>query len=389
MEATRQYSLQDGNDLMDITMQADDQEVIAQGQQITIEEQPVPLRRRAHQQRVPKKLVTDASTTLRNTDLANQNADYLMNMAQASKQKQQNKQQTLAKKNAEFWVLGQGIGSVGVGLGAKRDTHPLSAFAGAALFNTLCGETETAETSQLESPGPNKAQVSPGIGLGLTPGRAGTADVEVGRDAPASLLDEHSSQMPWNISASLQSSRFRLGSVGEASARGESASLLARLRRGRLTSASPLAGRGYLEGSEQWGSVAGGEDELDAREIAAYLEGELATDHEDISILSRRVSMLGHAAVQLDREGANFLEFLTERMDEVEGDKVLRFADLLPPGSTSAVIATQGLMNVLTLANEGLLRVKQEKSEDLGDGPWGKRYLYGHILMRLEGGLGA
>lgn len=371
------------NDMMDTIMQ-DNQYVVLPQEQAAAEEQATAPPRRAYQQRVRKTLPTDGSTTLRNTDLANSNSNYLANMAEARRQKQQNKQQTIVKKNADFWVLGSGIGSVGVGLGANDYPHPLSIFSGTELYKSLCGEPEPLETPE-ETPETKKNQPSPGIGLGLSPPREGGADVEFAREAPASLLDEHSSQMPWNITASLQSSRFRLGSVGDLSMRGDSGSLLTRIRRGRLTSASPLAGRGYLESSDGLGRITGADDELDAREIAAYLEGELATDHEDISVLSRRASVLERAVKQLDLESVNFFEFLAGCVEDGGDKKTLRFSELLPPESTSAAVATQGLMNVLTLATKGLLRVKQEKYEDFGEEAWGERYRYGEILLRMEG----
>lgn len=377
---------QDGireNDMMDTIMQDNQHDVLPQ-EQAAAEEQSTAPPRRAYQQRVRKTFPTDGSTTLRNTDLANSNSNYLANMAEARRQKQQNKQQTFVKKNADFWVLGSGIGSVGVGLGANDYPHPLSIFSGTELYKSLCGEPEPLETPE-ETPETRKNQPSPGIGLGLSPPREGGADVEFAREAPASLLDEHSSQMPWNITASLQSSRFRLGSVGDLSMRGDSGSLLTRIRRGRLTSASPLAGRGYLESSDGLGSFTGADDELDAREIAAYLEGELATDHEDISVLSRRASMLERAVKQLDLESVNFFEFLAGCVEDGGDKKTLRFSELLPPELTSAAVATQGLMNVLTLATKGLLRVKQEKYEDFGEEAWGERYRYGEILLRMEG----
>ncbi|KAJ6151198.1 hypothetical protein N7470_007792 [Penicillium chermesinum] len=340
----KEQDIRHGDEGMDITMQDADQDIL---QKLPAEEAPIAPLRRARQQRARKLIATDDSTTLRNTDLANANNNYLTNMALARQQKQLNKQQTVIKKNAEFWVLLHGIGSVGVGLGADSDMHPLSAFSGTALYEALCGEPAS-DGPQVVSPG-NKLIGNPGLEIGPSPPR--DADVEVARDAPASLPDEHSSQMPWNITASLQSSRFRLGS-----------------------------GEGQLGGRQS----ARMDDELEARDIAAYLEGELATDNEDISVLSRRISALGRAAALLDRESANFFEFLRGRLEEADGGQ-LCFSELLPPGSTSAVVATQGLMDVLTLATKGLLKVEQDEYEDTGEGFWGKRYRDGEIRLRLGG----
>jgi hypothetical protein len=87
--------------------------------------------------RAPKIQASDNRTELRNTELANFNNDYVQNMASASKQKYQNKLPTQAKKNAAFWVFGQGIGSVGLGLGASRVQHPLRRFSGEELYDVL------------------------------------------------------------------------------------------------------------------------------------------------------------------------------------------------------------------------------------------------------------
>lgn len=84
-----------------------------------------------------KTMLADSRIALRNTDLAQWNNEYLQNMAGASKQKHQNKLPTLSKRNAAFWVLGQGIGSVGVGLGASREPHPLKYFSGDDLYASL------------------------------------------------------------------------------------------------------------------------------------------------------------------------------------------------------------------------------------------------------------
>lgn len=95
-----------------------------------------------HQRRRASRVMSlDRQIGLRNTDLAQWNNEYLHNMAAASKQKRQNRLPTQAKKNAALWVFGQGIGSVGVGLGTTRIPHPLQRFSGDELYTTLCDET--------------------------------------------------------------------------------------------------------------------------------------------------------------------------------------------------------------------------------------------------------
>jgi hypothetical protein len=87
--------------------------------------------------RIPKAVATDSQTALRNTELAQHNNEYVQNMAAALHQKLKNKMPTQAKKNAVFWVFGQGIGSVGVGLGTSHVQHPLHFFSGETLYASL------------------------------------------------------------------------------------------------------------------------------------------------------------------------------------------------------------------------------------------------------------
>lgn len=93
--------------------------------------------------KVARILVVDERNQLRNADLAQSNYQYLENMAAASKQKEQYKILVQAKKNAAFWVFGQGIASVGVGLGISRVEHPLSCFSGEQLFDIIQGENSS------------------------------------------------------------------------------------------------------------------------------------------------------------------------------------------------------------------------------------------------------
>jgi meiotic recombination protein REC8 len=235
-------------------------------------------------------------------------------------------------------------------------------------------------------------------------------DVEMGRDAPSSLFDDHSLQMPWNITASIQSSRHghRYGSVSELSSRARNGSIGPRARgRQRLTSASPLAGHGYRAGQERLSSMELLGDFGDDLDLTRYLEGELATDRETIgSISSRRNTALKCVALTLDRESLNFLDFIKSKLevsaDDDEGSVggspgstlsgtistktgQTTFATLLPLASTTRAVATQGLMNLLTLATKGVVDVHQGPYVDESTDGLGVRYRYGEILLRLSG----
>ncbi|KAJ5946092.1 hypothetical protein N7454_002931 [Penicillium verhagenii] len=359
------------------------------------ETQSVMERQARQYNRVIRPINSDDIISLRNTDLARWNNEYLTNMALASKQKQQNKIQNNVKKNGGFWVFGQGIGSVGIGLGAAHANHPLKCFSGDELYDAVCGITKPSTTEkEARKSGDGGDEDEDQQRRAQAKGKGSQLDSEIGRHAPPSLMDEHSSQMPWNL-ASAQSSRVgRLGSLSELSRKfgiGDSSLRGSGFRQGRLTSASPLAGRGYRDHYDSLPLL--GESGLEGLdedlEISRYLEAELAVDKEDITVLSRRTSAMDRVASQLDQESMNFFDFIRDMMmvgkDGESLGQEMAFSDLLPPGKTSRTVATQGLMNLLTLATKGVLTVSQEPYHDDGVGGWGKRYDYGEIFMRMEG----
>ncbi|KAJ5571567.1 hypothetical protein N7535_005227 [Penicillium sp. DV-2018c] len=347
--------------------------------------------------RRPKEIISDDATGLRNMTLAQWNNEYVANMIQAAKQKQQNKISALSKKNAAFWVFGQGFGSVGNGLGVDREPHPLKFYSGEELFEAIGG--------YLEETGRKRKSDDKDLERRRVRARDEQADhlsreninrlnmeAEIGRDAPSSLFDDHSSQMPWNITASIQSSRQRqrVGSVSELSSQG-------RKGRGRLTSASPLAGHSYLGGQDQMVLDLGEfGDDLD---LTRYLEDELATDRERISSLSpSNRSAIERVKASLDRESLNFIDFMKSKMDVVKDGarnasqspvagrvRQTTFASLLPPENTTRAVATQALMNVLTLATKGVLHIRQDGYIDESTVEHGVRYRYGEIHLKLSG----
>ena len=358
---------------------------------------------RTRRVRRPKEIISDDSTALRNMTLAQWNNEYVANMIQAQKQKQQNKIPTISKKNAAFWVFGQGIGSVGVGLGMDHELHPLNLYSGEDLFEAVGGYPQRKRGKRSvdddeQSEGRRvRARDEQAEHLSRENIDRLNMEVEVGRDAPSSLFDDRSSLMPWNITASIQSSRQRprFGSVSELSSQG-------RKPRSRLTSASPLAGRSYR-----------GQDHLDLEllgdfgddlDLTRYLEGELATDRENICSLSpSKCSAIERAKSTLDQESLNFIEFMKTKMGTANDGKAgnaqspnsntsspfatrlgqTTFASLLPPGSTTRAVATQALMNVLTLATKGVLHIHQDGYIDEST-EWAVRYRYGEIFLRLE-----
>lgn len=92
--------------------------------------------------RAAKKAHADQRTELQNKDLGDWSNEYLNNMADLAKAKEQKRSTAQAKKNAAFWILGQGIGAVQVNFGDDRDPHPLAVFSGQALLDALTGPTD-------------------------------------------------------------------------------------------------------------------------------------------------------------------------------------------------------------------------------------------------------
>ena len=97
-----------------------------------------------HRPKAAKFLTMDVTQELRNADLAQWNSGYLQNMLVAGHVKQQHKLPSQSKKNASFWVVGNGIGGVGSGLGTTKMQSPLDMFAGDKLMEALTGVEGTA-----------------------------------------------------------------------------------------------------------------------------------------------------------------------------------------------------------------------------------------------------
>lgn len=95
-----------------------------------------PLRRAQRQLRV---IPADPMIELRNSDLQRMNTDYLANMAEAAAVRDVRRAPVLARRNAEHWVLGVGIGGIGPGIGAAQIPGPLSIFQGTQLLDLLTG----------------------------------------------------------------------------------------------------------------------------------------------------------------------------------------------------------------------------------------------------------
>ncbi|KAL8808536.1 MAG: hypothetical protein Q9182_000087 [Xanthomendoza sp. 2 TL-2023] len=370
----------------------------------------------ARQQRKPrgrKVLPSDPTQELRNSDLAQWHNDYLANMENAKKAKLHKKASATAKHNAASWVFGAGIGGVGLGRGPSQLKGPLAdMFAGDALMQALTGNSTSAagkkrsqSGSEADGTDAEERRVRMREGeeeFGRTPGfhledddtlaLLGNEAIELGRHEQPAMED--SLQMPWNRSASARESRY--GSVGRGQGFGSSIGGFTASggrpsslpvvggpgsmdrRASRITSASPLVGRGQERSSDL--------------EIPQFDENELLGG-PSTSVAGDEFQLLGPAAAvdtqtaaqsqwmraTLDTESNNFLDFVKDEISgkvppiNEAGDEASQaaaapssvfFEQLLPPTQNSKVVAAQAFLHVLALATKGMLEVEQ--NEDYG-----------------------
>lgn len=332
--------------------------------------------------RLRKTLPLDAETTLSSTDLKTWGENYGVRMREELLRKQSMKLVALARKNAEHWVLEAGT-LLGQGM-----RGPLDMFTGAKLLEAFAG-VKLLPTGQKR---PRDEVVSPGSGRRVR-ARAGPSSdeiargvqdeddimplnyddtIEQGREAPTPLDERHmSSILPWNQSAGSRRPTDVHPTSGSAGAGGPLLNILPR-RGSRLTSASPLLGRGPLVGEIDDFQLAGsdvamagltGEEEFELFGPAAQVDTQTAQQTQ----WQRRV---------LGAESANFLDFVRNEIDAADQrrdeaalgddeDEILSgsisFQDLLAPDSNSRIVAAQALLHVLALGTKNMLKVAQRE----------------------------
>ncbi|KAF1963147.1 hypothetical protein CC80DRAFT_487544, partial [Byssothecium circinans] len=344
-----------------------------------------PSRRKKRAARV---LSADKTVELRNKDLADWNANYLDNMKQASRHKNQLLLAQQAKKNAEHYVWGAGIGGIGARLSGVTRLTPFDMFTGDHLFELFTGinrhgvagkkhdrDSGIDDVTQEEARRVRQrmGEFEEQIGLGLEDDVMFIPDgdeVELPREAPSALDDKQLfSAMPWNITASIRGS----SAIAKSGRVGAPSSLPGARRGTRIISASPLHGRG------QPGEL---------QPLEGYDEGEGSFD--DFGGFAGFSSELPEAALAqptirvqeaLSAEGENFITFVVDAIEE-KRDRVqaaqepisdvlqadvaadiheVSFEELIPPGENNKMIASQALMMTLTLGTKGLLKVRQEE----------------------------
>ncbi|KIX93747.1 uncharacterized protein Z520_10653 [Fonsecaea multimorphosa CBS 102226] len=364
--------------------------------------------------RTVKAIRPDRQTELSNRDLNEWNQNYLANMVAASRTRQTHLARFQAQKNAEFWILQQGLGNVASRFGDDRVAHPFTVFSGQSLWDMLTGglehgkkrsrssslvADEREDDRRVRARTTSEGEVARGIdderlpyadedGL-LFQGDDLDVEAEIGRQGPPSLPDQLSG-LPWNISGSRQSSAQPMGS-GIISRLGSSIGGLhggmelgppSALSR-RLTSASPLFGRGLAslsrhssQGPFDTSRVTSNED--DFADLDARLGGDIDPDFElggpFVNVDTQTAAQSQWVAATLDTEADNFLSFVNTKIQEKaeeqgvieEGENAgqarkIMLDELLPPSQHSQIVGAQALLHILALTTKGLLEVYQAR----------------------------
>ncbi|CAO2651005.1 Nn.00g093020.m01.CDS01 [Neocucurbitaria sp. VM-36] len=345
-----------------------------------------PMRRK---RRTARALPTDATIELRNKDLADWNTNYLQNMKAATRLKLKNRAGPQAKKNAEYFVWGSGIGGIASRMSGAKGSNPFDMFIGDNLFELVTGmnrkmvagrkhdrdsgiDDATQEESRRvrQKTGESEEQIGHGLeedGFFV----AGGDEVELPREAETALDDQYLfSAMPWNISASIRGS----SAVPRSGRTGIIGSVDQSKRGSRMVSASPLLGRGQPAGVEDLTALESDNDFAFGGDEFA-LPG-ASSDFPEPAAPLQPTTRVRDA---LSAEGENFLTFVTEAITEkrnrAQADlehmsdflqaeaaadiDEITFEELLPPRENTKVIACQGLMMVLALSTKGMLDVQQ------------------------------
>lgn len=341
-----------------------------------------PMRRR----RVPRTLPIDAAIELPNKELAGWQRNYRQNMKIAARQKIQKRAAAQAKKNAEHYVWGAGIGGIGERVLNGQAPSPFDMFIGDNLFEAITGFSRSKGTgvkhdrdsgiddaTQQESRRVRQKTCEPEVGRSAEDedipmfGEDDIA-VELPREGVSALDDQQIfSAMPWNISASIRGS-----SVVPRSGRADMTGSAHQSRPGsRFFSASPSRGRGQpfaLEGLKHLTSDAdyGGDDfglpgfssdfpEPAIQEPSARLREALSTEGENF------ITFIHECIVEKRKRAQAGLEHESDVLQaEAAADiEDIAFEELLPPAENTKMIACQGFMMVLGLGSKGMLNVQQ------------------------------
>lgn len=334
----------------------------------------------------PKVIPLDDNIELHNRDISVWNQRYKENMSEALSHKRAHCLVTLAKKNAEHWILGAGNSGL-----LQADRGPLNMFTGIKLLEAMTGLNLTVggkKRARDEDPASDDSRrvrsrgepLSDEVGRGFGPQSDGFMPmmdddtVEQGREQPTPLDDRQlSSFFPWNQSTGSRRPTALFSAGGTSAIGGLPLPALSR-RGSRLITASPLHGRGLPAGNDT-------DYDLNLVNSAAGMEP-TATDEFELFGPAAQVDTQTAAESQwarkaLDGESANFLEFVKAGIEELDqerdaappGDEedenlfgCIAFDQLLPPLNNSRVVAAQGLLHVLALVTKNALAASQDEA---------------------------
>lgn len=127
-----------------------------------------------------KTLKPDARQELSKHDIAGWAGNYLDQMQQVIRGKMQLRSNALAKKNADFWVLQNGVGGLSTVFGNEGIPEPLRMFTGASLLESLTGLKITAAGTK-RARADSVEQPESGVGEDGRRVRDRSEEVELGR----------------------------------------------------------------------------------------------------------------------------------------------------------------------------------------------------------------
>ena len=198
--------------------------------------------------------------------------------------------------------------------------------------------------------------------------------------------------MPWNLTASVRGSQA--GSIGQgrlysssigggfsAGGPGSGPSIQGSLPRriNRLTSASPLMGRGRQSGLERLSSLEVPEED------EGWIRGEHMDDQQQVdefelygpvaNVDTQTAAQTQWMKEMLDKESFNFLEFVKASIEKQKkegsndsgpsgergGERFAVFEELLPPRDNTKIVAAQALIHTLSLATKNLITIQQDE----------------------------
>ncbi|KFY07064.1 hypothetical protein V492_07483 [Pseudogymnoascus sp. VKM F-4246] len=363
----------------------------------------VPMKKKRQRRNLKVIADLDIRLDIRNSELSEWQKNYVQTMAKEKHAKFMRTVNKCAIANANIFVWGNGIGGIGKRLRPSGNvSHPLDIFQGDQLKELLTGvarpiahrkkrgrsafdEDDEEAARNVRAKPDLEPQLPRAVGDDafmpifdddIMPYPDESSGIEQGREAFTPLADHHSSAMPWNVSASVNSFRQRSSSVVP----GRHSSVVPSRPGSRHPSASPLLGRGRLLSDNDLEFPAGGEgntsvledEEFEALGPSAAVDTQTAQNSQWV-------------ADALETESLNFLEFVRSSHAEVEEDfydledhdidngpkeKWVGFERLFPPRDSSRVVAAQAFLHVLGLATKNLLKVTQEEG--------------GEILMRVK-----